>query len=440
MNVKGKENDSRPQENQNFQNQSLNVEITSKKDFYINNYVSNNKRKSRDCFITKIVSALIYFSLIICIEQVYRNDLFDESIDIQEDIREDHSKNSAFYKFWKFISYFGEAKGTFPIFGIIFVFFPLSSSFLTLQALIYSIYITNFLKMIYRNGRPYWESEILDVVCNSGYGNPSGHSVTSTAYYLTLPHIVTNFEFFKKGKKGIILRFIIFILFCALGALIMISRVVLGAHAINQVLYGFTLGLGIFYVLIYIISYHTYDPNVFINHITSKIVIIVYMILHFVLLILLIIIYFAVGDNELLKEKTNRKIFNGERCKVKHDYLMYRYDGFFQALALTAVIGAHLGIILLVCLLKKYNYVINGHITEFNRSSVKRWFIRLPILLLSGIFLLLNFCIPGKKSLFVVFFFKSAISFFLTTLGIYFVGVFICIHCNFANERIEKKV
>jgi hypothetical protein len=255
-----------------------------------------------------------------------------------------------------------------------------------------------------------------------------------------LPHIVTNFGFFKSGIKGIILRVIIFILFCALGALVMISRVVLGANAINQVIYGFTLGLGIYYVLIYIISYHTYDPNVFIKHITSTIVILVYMILHFALLILLIIIYFAIGDNELLKLKTNRKIFNGERCKVKHDYLMLRYDGFFQALSLTAVIGAHLGIILLVCLLKKYNYVINGYITEFNRSSVKRWLIRLPILIISGIFLLLNFCIPGKSSLSVIFIFKSAISFFLTTLGIYFVGIFICIHCNFANESIEKKV
>ena len=185
MNFKEKENDSRPQENQYFRNQSLKVEITSKKDFYDNNYINNNKNKSRDCFIAKNIVAIIYFSLIICIEQVYRNDLFDKSIDVQEDIREDHNKNSAFYNFWKFISYFGEAKGTFPIFGIIFVFFPLSSSFLTLQALIYSIYITNLFKMIYRNGRPYWESEILDVVCNSGYGNPSGHSVTSTAYYLT---------------------------------------------------------------------------------------------------------------------------------------------------------------------------------------------------------------------------------------------------------------
>ena len=440
MNLKEKENDSKPQDNLTCQDLALNVEISSKKDFYNNNniYYNNAKNKSRDCFIAKIVLAIIYFTLIICIEQIYREDLFDESIDAQEDIREDHDKNSAFYNFWKFISYFGEAKLTFPIFAIIFLFFPLSSSFLTLQSLIYAIYITNLFKIIYRNGRPYWESKILDVVCNSGYGNPSGHSVTSTSYYMTLPHIVTNFDFFKKKINGIILRVIIFILFWALGALVMISRIILAAHSINQVVYGFTLGLGIYYVLIYILSYHTYEPTFFIKHITSILIIIIYMILHFALLILLIIIYFSIHDNELLKEKANRDIFNGERCKIKKDYLMLRYDGFFQALALTAIIGAHLGIILLVCLLKKYKYVINGHITEFIRSSVKRWLIRLPILIVCGIFMLLHFCIPGSSPLSVIFIFKSAISFFLTTLGIFFIGIFISIHCNLANERIER--
>lgn len=435
MNIKEIEN------NSNFKNNInkipiSNVEILPNSNFYY--YRQDEKAKARECFFAKIFIVIIYFALIICIEQVYREDLFDESIDAQEDIRKDHNKNSAFYKFWKFISNFGVAAITFPIFAIILVFFPISSSFLTLQALIYSIYFTNLLKIIYRNGRPYWESEILDVVCNSGYGNPSGHSVTSTTYYLTLPHIVTNFDYFRKTTIGKILRIVIFILFCILGALVMISRIMLGAHSINQVIFGFTIGLGIYFILIYILSYHTYDPNVFINFITSASVIIVYMIFHFVLLSLLIIIYFALDDDENLKNKTNRNIFNGERCKIKKDYLMLKHDGFFQALAITSIIGAHLGIILLVCFLKKYNYVINGYITEFNKSSVKRWLIRLPILIFSGIFLILNFTIPGSSSLSIIFIFKSALSFFLTTLGIYFVGIFISIHCNLANESIQK--
>ena len=414
----------------------FNIEISSK----INNEdIQKNKEKEKlkKIFYIKIFISAIYFILIICIEKLYRASLFSKSITIQEDIRKDHEKDSAFYNFWKFMSIFGEAKATFPIFGLIFVFFPLSSSFLTLQTLIYSIYITNLFKIIYRNGRPYWESELLDVVCNSGYGNPSGHSMTSTAYYLTLPHIVTNFQFFKSGKKNLILRIIIFCLFIIFGSLIMVSRVMLAAHAINQVIYGFSLGFGIYLVNIYLLSYHTYSSEKFLEHIINKFVSIFYILFHIILLIILIVVYVVIEDDKDIEYKSYNYIFNGIRCKIKNKYLMLKNDGFFQALSLTSLLGAHLGIIVLIFTLKKLNYIINGFIIEFNKSSIKKWLIRLPILLLSGIFIILYFCIPGDISLAVIFIFKSALPFFLTTFGIYFLGIFICIHYNLSNENIK---
>ena len=397
----------------------FNIEISSK----INNEdIQKNKEKEKlkKIFYIKIFFSVIYFILIICIETLYRASLFSKSITIQEDIRK-----------------VGEAKATFPIFGLIFVFFPLSSSFLTLQTLIYSIYITNFFKIIYRNGRPYWESELLDVVCNSGYGNPSGHSMTSTAYYLTLPHIVTNFQFFKSGKKNLILRIIIFCLFIIFGSLIMVSRVMLAAHAINQVIYGFSLGFGIYLVNIYLLSYHTYSSEKFLEHIINKFVSIFYFLFHIILLIILIVVYVVIEDDKDIEYKSYNYIFNGIRCKIKNKYLMLKNDGFFQALSLTSLLGAHLGIIVLIFTLKKLNYIINGFIIEFNKSSIKKWLIRLPILLLSGIFIILYFCIPGDISLAVIFIFKSALPFFLTTFGIYFLGIFICIHYNLSNENIK---
>ena len=120
--------------------------IINKKDLY-NNFPQSNRMKEK--IYTKIFIAITYFALVICMEQLYRETLFDKSIDTQEDIREDHNKDSAFYDFWKFISVFGTASITFPVFFVIFLFFPISSSFLTLQSLIYSIYITNLFKIIY---------------------------------------------------------------------------------------------------------------------------------------------------------------------------------------------------------------------------------------------------------------------------------------------------
>jgi membrane-associated phospholipid phosphatase len=262
--------------------------------------------------------------------------------------------------------------------------------------------------------------------------------MTSAAYYLSLSHIVTNFDIFRKTTLGKILRVIIFCLLCILGCLVIISRVILSAHSINQALFGLTLGIGIYFVFIFILSYHVYDPNDFIVHITNWFVITIYMIFHIVLLSLLIIFYFTLDENEKLKYNIYNNIFNGERCKLKKEYLMIKHDGFFQGLAITALIGAHLGIILLIFFLKKNNYVINGNITQFNYSSVKRWLLRLPILLVSGIFILLYFLISGSSALSVIFIFKSAISFLLTTLGMYFVGIFLSIKCNLANENISK--
>ena len=98
----------------------INVEISSVKN------KNNKKNKKRENFYIKIFIAIIYFAFIILIEQEYRNYLFDKSIKIQEDIRKDHDKDSGFYHFWKFMSYFGENKIIIAILFIIFIFFPIS--------------------------------------------------------------------------------------------------------------------------------------------------------------------------------------------------------------------------------------------------------------------------------------------------------------------------
>ena len=75
----------------------FNIEITSKND----SISKNNKEESKlkIIFYIKIVIIIIYFALIICIEQLYRKNLFEKSKEIQEKIRDDHEKESSFYKF-----------------------------------------------------------------------------------------------------------------------------------------------------------------------------------------------------------------------------------------------------------------------------------------------------------------------------------------------------
>jgi len=377
---------------------------------------ANNKKNY--LIILSLIS-FIYFAIVISTEIAYRKKLFEKSIEYQEDLREKYDKKSAFYDSWKFFSFFGTNVFCFAIYFVIFIFFPLNSSFLVLQTLNISNYLTNLLKMIYRNRRPYWESDILDIVCNSGYGNPSGHSLVCLSNFLVFSHIFTNFEFFKINKKGKILRVVIFGFLIILAFLVIISRVLLSAHSINQIIYGSLLGIGIYFLEIYIISYHTYSSEEFIKHIINKNVVIIYSIIYAVLIILLLIY---------------NKIFNGKRCDRKRKFQLLKNDGFTQSLAITSIVGAHLGIILLLYVLKKLKYKID-YINEFNKSSIKRWFIRLPILIVSGIFLILYYVIPKSSPLGVIILFKFAVPFFLTAFCIHFIGIFICIYFNFANEN-----
>lgn len=292
---------------------------------------ANNKKNY--LIILSLIS-FIYFAIVISTEIAYRKKLFEKSIEYQEDLREKYDKKSAFYDCWKFFSFFGTNVFCFAIYFVIFIFFPLNSSFLVLQTLNFSNYLTNILKMIYRNPRPYWESDILDIVCNSGYGNPSGHSLVCLSNFLVISHIFTNFEFFRKNQKGKILRIVIFGFLIILAFLVIISRTLLSAHSINQIIYGSLLGIGIYFFEIYIISYHTYSSEEFIKHIINKNVVIIYSIIYAVLIILLLIIYFSIDDDKYIKKLIYNKIFNGKRCDRKRKFQLLKNDGFTQSLAI----------------------------------------------------------------------------------------------------------
>ena len=402
-----------------------------------NEIAKNNNKDKKIYLIIIIIIIIIYFAIVISTELTYRKKLFEKSIKYQEDLREKYDKDSAFYNCWKFFSFLGTNMFCFITFAIIFLFFPLNKSFLVLQTLNFSNYLTNLFKMIYRNPRPYWESKILDIVCNSGYGNPSGHSLVSLSFFLVSAHIVTSFNFFRKTSKGKILRIIIFSFLVIISCLIIISRVLLSAHSINQIIYGSLLGIGIYFLEIYIISYHTYSSNEFIQHMTNIRNIIIYLAIYIIMIILLLVIYFSIDDDRKIERNIYRNVFNDIKCKTKRKYELLKNDGFTQGLCITSLLGAYLGIILLIYLLKKLKYSVE-YINEFNSSSIKRWIIRFPILILSGIFFILYLVIPKSSPLSIIIIFKFAVAFFFTGFGVYFLGIFLCVYFNFSNENIKK--
>ena len=208
------------------------------------------KQKNKH-MLYRIIGALVYFAVVIGTEVAYRETLFEKSLTVEADIQKNFS--NGVLNFFELLSNIGTAKITLTVFGIVFVFLPLNYSYSLMCAIIYSSFFTNFFKIIYRSPRPIWKSDDIKISCNNGFGNPSGHSFTSMCVYLSLAHLLTNFNYFYKKTIGVVLRVVIFIVLIVTIGLVLFSRIVLGAHSINQVIYGGMLGFGTYFVLFFII-------------------------------------------------------------------------------------------------------------------------------------------------------------------------------------------
>jgi membrane-associated phospholipid phosphatase len=230
---------------------------------------------------------------------------------------------------------------------------------------------------------------------------------------------------------------ILFIFFTLFSLLIALSRFILAAHSLNQILYGFLLGLGLYYILIYIIGYHKYSSVQFLRHIRKNKVKYMYYCFHTSLLIIAILIYLFIPSKDNSNSEEN--IFNGKRCKIKNDYAKYKNDGLFQSLSITSIIGAQIGIDLLFKILKIKNYLINVSIVEWNKKKFnKKILLRIPIIIISSIGIILYFIFPGNLPLILIFIFKSAIPFLISMIGIHSMGIYLCISFKIANNEIYK--
>lgn len=391
---------------------------------------NKNNNKSITYYI-KIIIVIVYFLIAILLELLYRKFLFEHFISFQEYIQKER-KIKMLLNICKIISLFGAEISTLFVFGIIFIFMPLNYSFLILQAIVYSSYLTNTLKMIYQSDRPNWHSDYLTFSCNYGYGNPSGHSLTSICLYLSLSHVLV--KYFKINGA---FKKIIFIFFIFFSILIALSRFILAAHSLNQILYGFSLGLGLYYILIFIIGYHKYSSVEFLPHIRKTKVKYMYYCFHTLLLIISILVYLFIPSKDNSNSEEN--IFNGKRCKIKNDYAKYKNDGLFQSLSITSIIGAQIGIDLLFKILKIKNYLINTSIIEWNKRKFnKKILLRIPIIIISSLGIILYFIFPGDIPLILIFIFKSAVPFLISMVGIHSIGIYLCISLKIANNEIYK--
>ena len=323
-----------------------------------------------------------------------------------------------FYPIELFFSLFGMEKGIFLILIISYNISNILIPLILLSISLISIYIGGILKIIYQNERPFFiNSEIKVLNCEGGFGNPSNHSLLSTFFYLSLYEIYVkkNKEINEKNKK-LILFFTIFFIFS-----IVFSRMFLGVHTLNQILFGSLIG---FFLYFFMFKIYKFNQNVlFIIYNFKQIV--------FVIIFLIIFgffnyYFFFNFDNKILYEKYNFMI--EKNCPKFPIIKRLENESFYCIFVLSVLIFAVFGIYYEyyyifsanVSKFIKYNFnneneneiylLNNNNNNQWNKTnfnvSIKRFFV---ILFVCIILLIPYFFISYDNNFFVVLVFKTLI-------------------------------
>ena len=284
----------------------------------------------------KILFLSIYLIIIIITNEFYRNYLFKYSYNsFEEKIQKSFCRKIDFYFY--FFTYLGNEYGLIPVFLISFII-SIKFFFIIFSIFCFSLYWNGIFKLIYYYPRPFWKNNDLFKYCETGYGNPSGHSMISTIFYLGIIEFICQSKYFKNYS---IIKFRkLFSLFLIYN--IMFSRIYFGVHSIDQVLYGHFLGLGLYYLVFEIIELHKYNSIKFIVILLSYKLYIILLYL-FSISISFLFLIFIDYDSKNKEFKSNLK----EQCPNSKEYRIFHYESYYTIFRTFLWFGAFLGYIFL---------------------------------------------------------------------------------------------
>ena len=152
------------------------------------------------------------------------------------------------------MSLWGDGAPYFLAFAVIFNWDTRARAFYYLLFLTIVGFLMNITKMAYHEPRPFMVTDQITVYgCSAEYGNPSGHSLFAAGF---------NFFFFLdichggKYKYSSLLYSLLLFVATSLTILIGFARFYVGVHTLNQIVYGWQLGL----LLAFYFHYCLRDP------------------------------------------------------------------------------------------------------------------------------------------------------------------------------------
>ena len=334
---------------------------------YSNNYDNNNYLK--DIFLkNKYLNILILvLSLAAFISEfIYRDYLYRASLDFEERLqRNSWNITITYYKIITKVG--GEYFMALPV-GFTFCFYSLIKSSVYICGFFFCLQFHSMMKIWYGNTRPFWDKpKLYQDICDGGFGNPSGHSMVTTYLYLTLFIYLNELQYFKNNKKAqiIALAIILFWIFS-----IIYSRIFLGVHSINQIIFGTTLGLIVFCFEIIVFKLNQMPISFYKKLFKEKKYIInISSVLLFISLLTILNKFIFKDDN---KKDTYDGVINNKCGDNYPKYRRFNNDGLFGSFIIFSLMGMYFGQIYFWYLIdnkyKKDNNIIENNI--LNKSLI----------------------------------------------------------------------
>lgn len=378
--------------------------------------------KNKKYFYHKLIITLVFLILFIIAEIFFRNPLFNKSVELIEEFQLKTGKK--FENFMKTISNFAYAIFIFII--INYFTLPLSKQYIYIFTCILSFYIDNILKIIYRNPRPFFENKDIRKECDGGFGNPSGHAMLSSCSYLCFLQLMI-----EEFNLNFILKIILFILVILIVILIGISRIFLGVHSINQIIYGYAIGFVCYFIVFHVFYLQRKSAKLFFNEFRMKIKNLIISIILIILISFLFIFGYSLNYNKYYEYS----IFD---CELKKER-KFLNDGIFLGLIIVCLFGFYYGFVLISYFSEKYKNK-EEYFNYFIRNSNKKFFgkIILIILLIFGSSPLILFLLIDEVNLAIAFIFKMIVPTSLCMFLNFGVVVVVYVKIKCANKNIYE--
>lgn len=347
------------------------------KESYNNSYFTsaeNYKTTYKFDFQGKKKQILIWiiavFAIVIA-EIFFREPLFNFSVTFEDSIQSTFKTSSSVYTLARLVSHIPKEELMIFSFLIIYNYCNLLKTFAFLILITWNLFAVGLLKIVYHNPRPIWMSDkMVNLSCEGGFGNPSGHSFGVVVFLLSLYETLINQNKFfiiddssnslstlttdinslniNKYKK--LIKTCVFVIIVIFIFLVGFSRIILGVHSINQVIYGFILGYLSFYFIykIWIPDLNNYDQ--LLSHISDKAFFIKSIAVVLFVLFSSLLVYY-IDENDYYASKFNNKI--NSLCPDIPNYKRLYNESLLAILLSTSTIGAILGINL------EYNITLN---------------------------------------------------------------------------------